>query len=89
MSEMTDGANDRPTDATNAQSGAGLPDDCSQPLEAPKVEIERAQEQLRSTLVIKRRRKSTSKSRSLCSYRRIELSKLPPVLGRSFGTTFR
>ncbi|MDR9773421.1 hypothetical protein RJJ65_12250 [Rhizobium hidalgonense] len=41
MSKITDGLNDRPKDATIAQSGAGLPDDSSQPIEATDEEVER------------------------------------------------
>ncbi len=34
MSKMTDGLNDRPKEATIAQSGPGIPDESSQPIEA-------------------------------------------------------
>jgi hypothetical protein len=41
MSKITDGANDRPKDATIGQSGPGLPDDSGQPIEATDEEVER------------------------------------------------
>jgi hypothetical protein len=34
MSKITDGLNDRPKEATIAQSGPGIPDESSQPIEA-------------------------------------------------------
>lgn len=41
MSKITDGLNDRPKDSTIAQSGPGLPDDFSQPIEATEEEADR------------------------------------------------
>jgi len=41
MSKITDGLNDRPKDSTIAQSGPGLPDDSSQPIEATEEEAVR------------------------------------------------
>ncbi|NKQ83452.1 hypothetical protein [Rhizobium ruizarguesonis] len=38
MSKITTGVNDAPKDATIAQSGPGLPDDSSQPVEATEEE---------------------------------------------------
>lgn len=46
MSEITDGLNDRPKDATIAQSGPGLPDDSSQPIKATDEEVERVRAKL-------------------------------------------
>ncbi|MGV2103968.1 hypothetical protein [Rhizobium sp. 21-4511-3d] len=41
MSKITDSLNDRPKDSTIAQSGPGLPDDSSQPIEATEEEADR------------------------------------------------
>ena len=41
MSKITDGLNDRPRDVTIGQSGPGLPDDSSQPIEVTEEEAER------------------------------------------------
>lgn len=46
MSEITDGLNDRPKDASIAQSGPGLPDDSSQPIEAADEEVARVRAKL-------------------------------------------
>ncbi|MDM9644823.1 hypothetical protein [Rhizobium sp. S163] len=46
MSKITDGVNDRPKDASIAQSGPGLPDDSSQPIEATDEEVERVRAKL-------------------------------------------
>ena len=44
--KITDGLNDRPRNETIGQSGAGLPDDTSQPIEASDEEIARMREKL-------------------------------------------
>ncbi|WP_165422527.1 hypothetical protein [Rhizobium ruizarguesonis] len=44
MSKITDGLNDRPKGSTIAQSGPGLPDDSSRPIEATDQEAERVGE---------------------------------------------
>jgi len=41
MSKITDGLNDWPKDSTIAQSGPGLPDDSSQPIEPTEEEADR------------------------------------------------
>lgn len=46
-SKITTGPNDRPKDETIAQTGPGLPDDTSLPLDATDEQIERAKESLR------------------------------------------
>ena len=46
MTKITDGLNDRPKDASIAQSGPGLPDDSSQPIEATNEEVERVSAKL-------------------------------------------
>ena len=46
MTKITDGLNDRPKDASIAQSGPGLPDDSSQPLVATDEEVERVRAKL-------------------------------------------
>lgn len=45
--KITTGPNDRPKDETIAQTGPGLPDNTSQPVEATDEQIERAKESLR------------------------------------------
>ena len=46
MPKITDGLNDQPKDASIAQSGPGLPDDSSQPVEATDEEVERVRAKL-------------------------------------------
>jgi hypothetical protein len=46
--KITTGPNDRPKDAI-AQTGPGLPDDTSQPVEATDEQIRRAKESLRES----------------------------------------
>lgn len=46
MSKITDGLNDRPKDITIGQSGPGLPDDSSQPIEVTDEEVERVRAKL-------------------------------------------
>jgi len=46
-SKVTTGANDRPKDETIAQTGDGLPDDSSKPVEVDEAEVEKAREQLK------------------------------------------
>lgn len=46
MPKITDGLNDRPKDASIAQSGPGLPDDSSQPIKATDEEVERVRAKL-------------------------------------------
>jgi hypothetical protein len=41
VSKITDGLNDRPKDVTIGQSGPGLPEDSSQPVEVTEEEAER------------------------------------------------
>ncbi|MCO5730555.1 hypothetical protein [Rhizobium sp. SSA_523] len=48
MSKIADGLNDRPKDASIAQSGPGLPDDSSQPIEATDEEVERVRAKLQN-----------------------------------------
>lgn len=48
MSKITDGLNDRPKDASIGQSGPGLPDDSSQPIEATDEEVARVREKLQN-----------------------------------------
>jgi hypothetical protein len=45
-SKITTGANDRPKDETIAQTGAGIPDDSSLPIEISDEEVERARQKL-------------------------------------------
>ncbi|HEX2146697.1 MAG TPA: hypothetical protein VHG11_03490 [Pseudorhizobium sp.] len=44
--KITNGANDRPRNETIAQSGAGIPDDSSRPLEADDAEVDRVRDNL-------------------------------------------
>lgn len=44
--KITTGLNDRPKDDTIAQTGPGLPDDTSRPVEATDEQIKRAKESL-------------------------------------------
>ncbi|WP_137389909.1 hypothetical protein [Rhodoligotrophos defluvii] len=44
--KITTGPNDRPRDETIGQSGPGLPDDSSRPVEVDEAEIERARQAL-------------------------------------------
>lgn len=44
--KITNGLNDRPRDETIAQSGGGIPDDSSQPLEIDDAEVERVRRKL-------------------------------------------
>jgi hypothetical protein len=46
MSKITTGLNDRPVDATIAQSGPGLPDDSGIPVEATEEEVLRIRAKL-------------------------------------------
>jgi hypothetical protein len=46
MTKITTGPNDAPKDATIAQSGLGLPDDSSQPVEATEEEAHRIKAKL-------------------------------------------
>jgi hypothetical protein len=46
MSKITEGSNDRPKDSTIAQSGPGLPDDSSRPIETTDQEAERIRAKL-------------------------------------------
>jgi hypothetical protein len=46
MSKITEGLNDRPKGSTIAQSGPGLPDDSSQPIEATDEVAERIRTKL-------------------------------------------
>lgn len=57
MAKITDGLNDRPREATVAQSGPGLPDDCSQPIEADEVEAEHIRAKLEGDVRAKMRKK--------------------------------
>ncbi|WP_127752494.1 hypothetical protein [Devosia sp. 1566] len=45
-SKATTGANDRPKDETIAQTGAGLPDDTSLPVDVSDEDVERARQKL-------------------------------------------
>ncbi|WP_172122872.1 MULTISPECIES: hypothetical protein [unclassified Devosia] len=45
-SKVTTGANDRPKDETIAQTGAGLPDDTSLPVDVSDEDVERACQKL-------------------------------------------
>ena len=45
-SKVTTGANDRPKDETIAQTGPGLPDDSTRPVEVSEEEVERARAKL-------------------------------------------
>lgn len=45
-SKISDGANDRSRDDTIAQTGPGLPDDTSKPVEASEEEIEQIRRKL-------------------------------------------
>ena len=45
--KLTEGLNDRPKDATIAQSGAGLPDDTSRPPEIDEDEASRIEQKIR------------------------------------------
>ncbi|MDF2798132.1 MAG: hypothetical protein K0R85_876 [Devosia sp.] len=45
-SKITTGANDRPKDETIAQTGAGIPDDSSLPIEVSDEEVERTRQKL-------------------------------------------
>ncbi|MDB5621874.1 MAG: hypothetical protein JWR39_437 [Devosia sp.] len=45
-SKVTTGANDRPKDETIAQTGPGLPDDGTLPVEVSEEEVERARQKL-------------------------------------------
>lgn len=47
--KITTGTNDRPKSETIAQTGEGLPDDSSQPVEATDDQIERAKRSLNDT----------------------------------------
>ncbi|MGI6852382.1 hypothetical protein [Mesorhizobium sp. 1B3] len=47
--KITTGSNDRPKDDTIAQTGPGLPDDTSRPVEATDDQIKHAKESLRET----------------------------------------
>lgn len=49
MSKITTGPNDAPKDATIAQSGPGLPDDSSQPVEATEEKALRIMAKLENT----------------------------------------
>jgi hypothetical protein len=49
MTKITTGLNDAPEEATIAQSGPGLPDDSSQPVEATEGEALRIQSKLEGT----------------------------------------
>ncbi|QQR41297.1 hypothetical protein [Devosia rhizoryzae] len=44
--KISNGANDRPIDETIAQTGAGLPDDSSKPVDVSDAEIERVRKKL-------------------------------------------
>ena len=44
--KISDGLNDRSRDETIAQSGGGVPDDSSQPLEIDDAEVERVRRKL-------------------------------------------
>ena len=44
--KITNGANDRPRNETIAQSGAGIPDDSSRPLEVDDAEVDRVRDTL-------------------------------------------
>ncbi|AXV18321.1 hypothetical protein CYG48_21535 (plasmid) [Neorhizobium sp. SOG26] len=44
--KITPGLNDRPRESSIAQSGPGLPDDSSSPIEVSEQQIERARDQL-------------------------------------------
>lgn len=44
--KISDGLNDRSRDETIAQSGGGIPDDSSQPLEIDDAEVERVRRKL-------------------------------------------
>jgi hypothetical protein len=44
--KITTGANDRPRDETISQTGAGLPDDTSRPVEVDDATVERVRQQL-------------------------------------------
>lgn len=46
MTKITDGANDRPKDETIAQTGGGIPDDSSAPIDASDEEIARVRAKL-------------------------------------------
>jgi hypothetical protein len=46
-SKVTDGANDRPIDETIAQTGEGLPDDSSKPIDIDDDEAARIEQNLR------------------------------------------
>ena len=46
--KVTTGANDRPKDETIAQTGPGLPDDTTLPVDVSEEEVERAREKLKS-----------------------------------------
>ena len=45
-SKVTTGANDRPKDETIAQTGPGLPDDTTRPVDVSEEEVERARQKL-------------------------------------------
>ena len=45
-SKITTGLNDRPRNETIGQTGAGIPDDSSQPVEVSDEEVERVREKL-------------------------------------------
>jgi hypothetical protein len=47
MSKITNDPNDRPRDSSISQSGPGLPDDTSAPVEVSDKEIEEARRKLR------------------------------------------
>jgi hypothetical protein len=44
--KITTGANDRPRDETISQTGAGLPDDTSRPVDVDDATVERVRQQL-------------------------------------------
>ncbi|HEV7436058.1 MAG TPA: hypothetical protein VGO22_14455 [Pseudorhizobium sp.] len=44
--KITNGLNDRPRNETIAQSGGGIPDDSSQPVEVDDAEVDRVRDNL-------------------------------------------